>query len=149
MTHVAALLAALSVAVLASSAGAQERGKAEETTFRLETELTVTIEPPKVVDAQCAADYESSYHQRNTAARVETTIRVQSCTVASGEFTITLRVKGEDGEIKALELDETWARTDDMDVSLSADYPIGENVELVSARVRGRRCTCADAPAEP
>jgi hypothetical protein len=82
-------------------------------------------------------------------ARVESTIRVQACTVASGEFTVTLRIRGEDGEIKVLEQSETWARTDDMDVSLVADYPIGENVELVSARVRGRRCTCADPPAAP
>ena len=134
------------LALVAATAGAQEPGKKETTTFRLETELTVTSEPPQVVDAQCAADYESSYHQRNTVARVESTIRVQSCTVASGEFTVILRIKGEDGEIKVIELDETWARTDDMDVSLVADYPIGENVELVSARVRGRRCTCADAP---
>ena len=137
------------LALLAATAGAQERGKAEETTFRLETELTVTIEPPKVEDAQCAADYSSSYHQRNTVARVESTIRVQGCTVASGEFTVTIRIKGEDGEIKVLTLDETWARTDAMDVSLVADYPIGENVELVSARLRGRRCTCADPPAQP
>jgi hypothetical protein len=137
------------LAVLASTAAAQQGAKTETTTFRLETELTVTIEPPKVEDAQCSADYASTYHQRNTVARVESTIRVQGCTVASGEFTVALRIKGEDGEIKVLELEDTWARTDDMDVSLVADYPIGENVELVSARLRGRRCTCADPPAEP
>jgi hypothetical protein len=32
-------------------------------------------------------------------------------------------------------------------VSFTADYPIGENVELVSARVRGLSCTCATAAA--
>jgi hypothetical protein len=42
---------------------------------------------------------------------------------------------------------ETWQRDDDKDVSFSADYPIGENVDLVSARVRGLSCTCADPPA--
>jgi hypothetical protein len=137
------------LAVLALAAGAQERGNDEPTTFRTETELTVTIEPPQALNAQCAAEYSSTYDQRNTVARVESTIRVQACTVASGEFTVTLRIRGEDGEIKVLEQSETWARTDDMDVSLVADYPIGENVELVSARVRGRRCTCADPPAAP
>jgi hypothetical protein len=139
------------LAVLASTAiaAAQQSGKPESTTFRLETELTVTIEPPKVEDTQCAAEYSSSYHQRNTVARVESTIRVQGCTAASGEFTVALRIKGDDGEIELVELEDTWARTDAMDVSLVADYPIGENVELVSARVRGRRCTCADPPAEP
>jgi exoribonuclease R len=135
-------------AVLALAAEAQERND-EPPTFRTETELTVKIEPPQALNAQCAAEYSSTYDQRNTVARVESTIRVQACTVASGEFTVTLRIKGEDGEVKVLTLDETWARTDDKDVSLVADYPIGENVELVSARVRGRRCTCADPPAEP
>ena len=137
------------LAVLASTATAQEGAKTESTTFRLETELTVTIDTPEIGGAQCAAEYSSSYHQRNTVARVESTIRVQGCTVASGEFTVALRIKGEDGEVKVIELEDTWARTDDKDVSLVADYPIGENVELVSARLRGRRCTCADPPAEP
>jgi exoribonuclease R len=136
-------------AVLALAAGAQERSNDEPPTFRAETELTVKIGPPQALNAQCAAEYSSTYDQRNTLARVETTIRVQACTVASGEFTVTLRVRGEDGEVKMLTLDETWARTDDKDVSLVADYAIGESVELVSARVRGRRCTCADPPAEP
>ena len=41
-----------------------------------------------------------------------------------------------------------WQRTDDADVTFTADYPIGENVELLSVRLRGLTCTCADPPAE-
>jgi hypothetical protein len=58
-------------------------------------------------------------------------------------------VRDESGEVKSLEFNETWQRSDAKSVVLEADYPIGENVELVNARVRGLTCTCAgEVPSE-
>ncbi len=59
---------------------------------------------------------------------------------------VAVRVKGESGEEKVLEFSETWQRSDDRDVIFAADYPIGEDVELVNVRVRSLTCTCADPP---
>jgi hypothetical protein len=45
--------------------------------------------------------------------------------------------------------DDPQSRTSslsDRDVSFSADYPIGDDVELVSVRLRNLTCTCADPP---
>jgi hypothetical protein len=97
---------------------------------------------------QCEATASTEYVQRNTYARVSSTINVPSCPAARGTFTVVLRIKDASGEIKPIEFNETWQRDDARDVSFAADYPIGENVELVSARVRALRCTCAD-PAQP
>ena len=36
----------------------------------------------------------------------------------------------------------------DQDVAFTADYPIGENVELVSVSLRGLTCTCTGLLAE-
>jgi hypothetical protein len=129
---------------LAFAAGAQER--VESTVLRTEQELRVSIETPAL--SQCQATTTAGYEQRNTLARVRSTIEVRNCAAASGEFTVTLRIRDANGEIKTVDFRETWQRADDKAVAFSADYPIGENVELVSARVRGLRCTCADPAPE-
>jgi hypothetical protein len=59
-----------------------------------------------------------------------------------------VRVRDESGEIKPPESGEEWQRSDDQAVRSRADYPIGKNVELLSARVRNLRCTCGDPPVE-
>ena len=136
-------LALALLAVLPLAAGAQQP---EPTVLRSEQELKVSIETPALASTQCQATTTAAYEQRNTNARVRGTIKVESCKAASGEFTVTIRVRDDSGEVKTLELKEAWQRDDDRDVSFSTDYPIGENVDLVSARVRGLSCTCA-APA--
>jgi len=103
---------------------------------------------PLPTSRQCEAAATMEYFQRNTSARVASKISVATCPAATGTFTIVLRIKDASGEIKPVEFNETWQRADAKDVSFSADYPIGDNVELTSARVRGLRCTCDD-PAQP
>lgn len=116
----------------------------EATTVRAETELTFLIDLPVLLSAQCGATTTTEYRQLNTIARVNGTLEIADCTAASGAFTVELNVRDESGEDKPLEFAETWQRSDDEDVTFAADYPIGENVELVSARVRRLSCTCAD-----
>jgi hypothetical protein len=145
-THIALLaLSAIALLALPASAHAQR----EPTTVRVEQGIKIPIELPAVPSAQCEASAESEYHQRNTLARLIGTIAVADCTAASGTYTVTVRVRDASGEIKPLEFSETWQRSDHQAVKFTKDYPIGENVELVSVRVRGLRCTCADAPAPP
>jgi hypothetical protein len=136
-----------SFVALATGAAAQERG-GQETTIRTEQELKFSFELDAPPSAQCEAVTETSYHQRNTAARVEMTIKTGDCAAAAGEFKVTVRVRDDGGEVKALEFDGAWQRSDAADVALTADYPIGDNVELVSARVRGLTCKCAAPPAQ-
>lgn len=143
--HVSALVA-LSVALLTSPGSAQ--AQREPTTVRVEQEIKIPIELPALTTAQCEASAESEYQQRNTLARLISTIVVADCTAASGTFTATVRVRDESGEIKPLEFPETWQRDDTTDVAFTSDYPIGDNVDLVNVRVRNLRCTCAEAAVE-
>jgi hypothetical protein len=160
--HVTLGLALVSLVIVATSAGAQEAERRNErrardradastepTTLRTEIEFTTLIEAPQLPSTQCKAVATTGYSQRNTVARVESTIEVADCTMASGEFTVAVRVRDESGEIEPLEFTGTWQRSDDADVSFTTDYPIGENVELMSVRVRGLKCTCADPPPNP
>jgi hypothetical protein len=144
--YVSALVTLSAFALLASPATAQ--AQREPTTVRVEQEIKIPIELPALPNTRCEAAANSEYQQRNTIARLVSTIAVADCTAASGTFTATVRVRDESGEIKPLDFSETWQRSDDQDVKFTKDYPIGENVELLSVRVRGLRCTCADAPKE-
>ena len=133
-------------ACVTSGGGSRARKNCEEepTTLRTEQEFKISIEVPALPSAQCEATSSTDYHQRNTVARVNSTLAIPDCAAASGEFTVALRIRDDSGREQALEFSETWQRSDDQDVHLTADYPIGENVELLSVRVRGLRCTCAE-----
>ena len=135
-----------------SGGGSRVRSNCEEpetTTVRFEQELKLVIDVPAVLTMQCAATTTTEYQQRNTSARVEGAIAISDCTAAAGAYKVAVRVKGESGEGQVLEFKETWQRSDDRDVSFAADYPIGENVELVSVRLQNLTCTCADPPEVP
>jgi hypothetical protein len=118
----------------------------ETTTARFEQTRKLVIDVPAILSAQCAATTTTEYQQRNTSAHVDGAIAVSACTAAAGAYKVAVRVKDDNGEDRLLEFSETWQRDDDRDVTFSADYPIGENVELVSVRLRNLTCVCADPP---
>lgn len=114
---------------------------------RTEHELNIRLELP-ANGPQCEASTLTEYSQRNTTALVRGTVSISNCPAGTtGRFTLVARVKDEAGESKLLEFDETWQRDDAQDHVFNSTYPIGENVELVSVRVRGLNCTCAQVPA--
>lgn len=107
----------------------------EEKSLSLATELTLSIMPLSLPSGQCEATITTDYQQRNTLARVDSLLKVADCTVASGVYTVATRIRDENGENTSLEVDQAWQRNNDRDVELAADYPIGENVELLGVRV--------------
>jgi hypothetical protein len=125
----------------------RENCEAETETVRAEKEVPILIALPALSSRECSATTTTEYVQLDTIARVNGTLKIADCTVASGAFSIALRIRDESGAEKPVEFDETWQRSDDQDVKFAADYPIGENVELRSVRVRRLSCTCADDPA--
>jgi hypothetical protein len=128
----------------------RENCDVETTTLRLEQEMRIAfkLKAPPPPPPQCSAATTTEYRQFDTTARVAGTLEIRDCAAASGKFTVAAVVRDEGGEEKALEFSETWQRSDDNDVSFAGDYPIGENVELVSVRLRGLTCTCTALVAE-
>jgi hypothetical protein len=84
------------------------------------------------------------YSQWGTIARVQGTLNNETCAASAGQYEIAVRVKDENGEMRTLEFSETWQRNDDQPVTFTADYPIGENVELIRLNSRWLSCTCVD-----
>jgi hypothetical protein len=129
----------------------RESCETETTTARHEQEIKLSfkLNPLPAAAAQCSARTATAYEQRNDVARVNSTFEITDCAAAAaGTFTVAVRVKDESGEERPLEFSETWQRSDANDVAFTADYPIGENVELVQVRLRGLSCTCASPAVE-
>ena len=122
----------------------------EPTTVRAEVhkEVTFSLELPAEKLLQCATTVAVEYTQRDTVVSVEGTIDHKDCVASNGEYRLTVSIRGEDRELKRLEFVESWQRDDDQPVVFAADYPIGENVDLVSVRARQLRCSCAEEPAQ-
>jgi hypothetical protein len=128
----------------------RENCEPETTVLRAEKNVPIFIEiPPLPNKRECGATTTTESLQLNTVARINATLKIEDCTAASGAFTIALRIRDESGADKPLEFEETWQRSDAEDVRFTADYPIGENVDLLDVRMRALSCTCGDAaPAE-
>ena len=127
----------------------RENCEVETTTLKLEQEMKIAFKlnaPPAPL--QCGASTTTRYQQRDTVARVSGTLEIRDCAAASGTFTVAVRVKDDSGVEKPLEFSQPWQRNDDQDVAFTADYPIGENVDLVSVSLRGLTCTCTGLLAE-
>jgi hypothetical protein len=116
-------------------------------TAEVENEVTFSLELPAAKSPQCATTVAVEYTQRDTVVSVEGTVDHQDCAASAGEYRLTVSVRDESRELKRLEFLESWQRADDQPVAFTAEYPIGENVDLVSVRARPLRCTCAAAVA--
>ena len=114
----------------------------------LETNIPIKLELNQKPALSCEATIEFEYLQRNTTARIEGAIENKTCTASGGDYTIAVRIRDENGDVKTLEFKESWHRSDDQPVKIFADYKIGADVDLIGARSRRLSCVCAGAPEE-
>jgi hypothetical protein len=111
---------------------------------RTEHEVSVPVALPTPSGPQCEASALTEYSQRDTIARIQGSISIANCPAGStGKFTIVARVRDESGETELIEFSKAWQRDDTEDHKFNSDFEIGENVELVSVRLRSLDCTCA------
>jgi hypothetical protein len=96
---------------------------------------------------QCEASTYTEYQQRNNVARISGTVGISACPAGTmGSFTLVAQIRDDAGETRPIEFRETWQRADAQDHVFNSDYPLGENVSLVSVRVRNLTCTCESPP---
>jgi hypothetical protein len=127
----------------ASRTRASQCGDGETAVESEQKEITLTLELPAIVTAQCKAALSIEYLQLGAIAKVDGVIENKDCAASGGEYTIEARVRDGSGETQKLDFSESWQRTDDQPVNFSAEYPIGDNVELLRIRTSGLRCECA------
>jgi len=97
----------------------------------------------------CSAHLGVEYFQRGNQAHVKTELTNDDCAASAGTYTVRVRFKGEDGEIKSVDHPETWSRTDALPIEREKDYLIGDNVDLINVRTRNLKCECAVEATQP
>lgn len=123
---------------------AQERRALKvEGEAKIEFKIDLEAKPSEI--KLCQARVSTEYLQFNTKARVDLTIDNDDCAASSGEYTVRLRTKDENGELKSTEHVESWARDDDVPVESQKTYDIGNNVELIRVSARKLTCVCDEA----
>lgn len=111
----------------------------------LRDEIEVETPPLRIARPQsgaCHAEMSLEYLQWDTAARVRSKIENADCAASRGQYVLEVTVRDSKGELKTLRIRESWSRNDDQPVVSMKDYPIGENVDLVSVRSRRLQCSC-------
>lgn len=96
----------------------------------------------------CKANLQLEYWQKGDVAEVQSTLTNAECGASSGDYTIQVRYRGDDGEITTDEYEETWARADAQPIVTTKQYPIGADVDLVRVRSRGLNCECTQDEAD-
>ena len=127
-------------------------GNAEQQEMRIERNMEfrhkMTLEAQRA-NHLCSARVEIEYLQNNTLAWAGGTIDTRDCAAASGAYTLQVRYRDAQGEVKTLESEETWRRDDDQPVHFEGEYPIGENVDLIRVRASKIRCECSTKNNKP
>lgn len=110
----------------------------------LEQRISVPMPLPEIRFGSCEANISFEFHQRDTLARVVSTIEYGPCTTSSGEYELLISINDGNGVHQILTFDESWGLENDSLVDFSRDYPIGEDVTLKRVVVRGLRCECPE-----
>lgn len=145
----AAVLACVTVCAISGYASAAPPAAQESTGVDSQSEKKYSIKFETTEHKRyCRARVRIDYSQRNTVANVTGTIDNDDCSASGGKYTVSVRVRDDDGEVQDIEHEELWQRDDDRTIEIGKDYYIGENVDLVRVRPRKVECICADMPAE-
>lgn len=141
--YVACLLALSGNPVLGSDQAAGQEHEKRQPGQSAEKKFTMTFEA-KPSKNYCKSSTSIEYQQRNNVAHIEGEVSVEGCNAAAGEYTVSIRIRDEGGDTHNKDFTESWHRLDDQPIAFAKDYPIGDNVDLVRARVRRSSCICND-----
>ena len=138
------LLILIAAASLSSTtATADGAGHGQEKRWEASSEKKYTIKLDATPPVQyCKSATSIEYYQDDKTAKIDGEIKIDGCTDANGEYTISVRFRDEDGETHNLDFEETWQRNSAAPVLISHVYPMAENVDLIRVRARRSRCVC-------
>lgn len=133
------LLAIAALLVAASSIADEQEKSSNTATFSKTFEIKLESN-----SEMCNATAELDYFQRGTEAQVDTSINTEDCGAANGKYVVKLTIRADNNESQVLNFEESWERTDGAPVESVRRYPIGDDVDLLRARIRKLSCTCAE-----
>lgn len=138
----------LGFTTLANSSDGPGRQEKDRWEAYAEKKYTMTFETTKGTN-YCEAKTSFDYYQVDTIAKVNGEISVQDCNDASGEYTISVRFRDENGATHDIDFDETWELNSSAPLKIAKEYLMAENVDLIRVKARRTRCICNDKIIKP
>lgn len=96
----------------------------------------------------CHVSVNIGYLQKNESAIVDVTLDNPDCAASSGSYAVAVKYRDQNNDSQTVEFEETWQRDDDEPLETRKDYYMGDNVDLISVRVRKPKCVCSEIQAE-
>jgi len=127
------------------SSGQQEMMKIEGHT---EKQYTMTLETSPATKKYCHVSVNIDYLQKNTDVIVNMALDNPDCAASSGSYAVAVKFRDENNNSQTVEYEETWQREDDQPLQKRQSYYVGENVDVINARVKRPNCVCVAIPSE-
>lgn len=105
--------------------------------------------PAQQYGNSCTATVELRYTQSGEQAGVHSQISNEDCAASTGSYKLRLHIIDASGERHTLSFSEDWSRDDAQLIETERSYDIGDDVELVSARLTAASCQCVIEPTVP
>jgi len=128
-----------------NSSGQQQVMKNEG---HVEKKYVVKLETRASSKQYCHASVEIGYLQKSTNVIVDMTLENTDCAASGGSYTVAVKFRDGNRELQTVEFEETWQREDDQSLQSRQEYYMGENVDLINARVKRPKCVCVPIPTE-
>lgn len=127
------------------SSGQQEMMKIEGHT---EKQYTMKLETSPATKKYCHVSVNIDYLRKNTDVIVNMALDNPDCAASSGSYAVAVKFRDENNNSQTVEYEETWQREDDQPLQKRQSYYVGENVDVINARVKRPSCVCAAIPSE-
>ena len=127
------------------SSGQQEMMKVEGHT---EKQYTMKLEAPSAKKKYCHVSVNIDYLQKNTDVIVNMSLDNPDCAASSGSYAVAVKFRDDENNSQTVEYEETWQREDNQPLQKRQSYYVGENVDVINARVKRPNCICAAIPSE-
>ncbi len=114
----------------------------------VEKKYVIKLETTQTTKEYCHVSVDISYLQKSTNVIVDTTLENPDCAASGGSYTVAVKFRDGNSELQTVEYEETWQREDDQPLQSRQEYYMGENVDLINARVKRPKCVCVPIPTE-
>jgi hypothetical protein len=147
------LCSCIFLACVCSSAFAQDdfiNSSAQQESMKyeghVEKKYVIKLESAPPPKRYCHVSVSIGYLQTNASAVVDVTLDNPDCAASSGSYAVAVKFRDQNKDSQTLEFEEKWQRDDDKPLETQQDYYMGNNVDLVSVRVRKPKCVCTELP---
>jgi len=147
VTFVCAFVYLYCLSMVLAQDQADQGEKNEPAPEQKKEKILFTTEAPQRKQS-CRSGLSFEYFQIGDDVNVAGQLTNDGCAAASGEYTVSVRYRTEDGEIENKDFVELWTREDNTPIEFDKNYPMGPDTYLIRVRTKRSKCVCTAPEAQ-